>query len=505
MSESKNATEKMPLPDTEKIRSAIKASLPLSITTYTLPHEMEIYMNRVLTIFLHELDQDFMTEYLTYCLNELITNSKKANTKRIYFREKDLDITDMHDYTVGMEHFKHETLGNIDHYLVLQKQAGLYVKLILQAKNNKIKLEIRNNCELTVYEYKRMHDKLSRAQQYHSIEDAMTQLLDETEGAGLGLIILILMLQKIGLTDENFQIVCENGETITRIILPMNENQQNQISSLSAEIANQIQTIPKFPENITTINRLLNDPDSKLSDIVMHISNDVSLTTDLLRMVNSAAFGLNEPCTNVAAAVKLIGLRGIKNLMYSIGTLQNLDPAGSDRKELWDHSARTAFYAYNLSRNFCRAEPNLISVSYVCGLLHDIGKIVFDCAHPDLISKLQTLCTEKNIPQRVLEKIIAGVNHAEIGALVTRKWNFPEIITDVIKYHHLPECSAPENRKLVQIVYLANLLTHYQKGEVDFYQFDPDVLAVFKISSEEQLKIISDKLQEHFEQHPETP
>src|SRR5574344_2296960 len=151
--------------DADKIKMAIRSGIPLSITTYTLPHEMEIYMGDVLTAFLTELNQQQMIEYLSYCLNELITNAKKANTKRVYFQEKHLDITDASDYDRGMKNFKTDTLNNIKYYLQEQKKAGLYVKLILQTRGNKIKMEVRNNVELTVFEYKRIHDKLSRAQQ----------------------------------------------------------------------------------------------------------------------------------------------------------------------------------------------------------------------------------------------------------------------------------------------------------------------------------------------------
>ena len=73
---------------TAKIQKAVQAEVPLSITTYTLPHQMELYMAEVLTAFLKELNQEAMCEYLIYCLNELTTNAKKANTKRIYFKEK---------------------------------------------------------------------------------------------------------------------------------------------------------------------------------------------------------------------------------------------------------------------------------------------------------------------------------------------------------------------------------------------------------------------------------
>lgn len=268
--------------DVSKIRMAIRAGIPLSITTYTLPREMSVYMEEVLTAFLTELNQTQMIEYLKYCLGELVSNAKKANTKRLYFKEKGLDIFNNDDYEAGMKNFKEETLNNIKYYLGLQKKAGLYIKLILQARNNKIKIEVRNKAEITFREYKRIHDKISRAQQYTSVDQAMNDIIDQSEGAGLGIIIMILMLEKIGLTEENFQVLCENGETITRIILPFNEKTQRELSVVSHEFISIIDNLPQFPDNIIKINKLLNDPNSKMSEIALLISSDVSLTTDLL-------------------------------------------------------------------------------------------------------------------------------------------------------------------------------------------------------------------------------
>ncbi len=485
--------------DISKIKMAIRAGIPLSITTYTLPHEMEIYMGSVLTAFLEELNQSQMVEYLTYCLNELITNSKKANTKRIYFREKKLDINNDEDYAKGMETCKTDTLNNIKYYLNLQKKAGLYVKLILQSRNNKIKIEVRNNSELTVNEYKRMHDKLSRAQQYTSVDQALTQVLDDTEGAGLGLIIMILMLEKIGLTEENFQMLCENGETITRIILPLNEKTQKDIYTVSREFVNIIDELPQFPDTILKVNKLLNDPTSKMSDIAMLISSDVSLTTDLLKLVNSATFALASPCHSIADAVKLVGLRGIKNMLISVGSMTALNEMGrSQKKELWTHAYKVAFYSYNLARNFCGSERNIIDDSYVCGLLHDMGKLVFDTAHPQIIEKIKDICSQKGIQPQIFEKLLAGVNHGEIGGLVAEKWNFPEVIVSVIRHHHEPDLAPEEIKKLASLIYLADMIAHYQTREVDFYQFDQDVLAMFHITTEEQLQTISERLEDAF-------
>ena len=494
MSEDRQNTDNKLTVDTEKIRLAIRSGVPLSITTYTLPHNMEVYMEEVLTQFLKELGQDQMVAYLVYCQNELITNAKKANTKRVYFKEKGLDITNEEDYEKGMVNFKEDTLNNINHYLKLQKQEGLYVRLELQMKNQYIKLEVHNNSELTYFEYRRIHDKLSRAQQYTSVEDAMSQILDDTEGAGLGLVILILMLEKIGVTEENFQTIARNGETITRIILPLSQETHVAIDTISEEFEKTIEELPQFPDNIAKLNRLLSDPDSKMSDIAMQISNDVALTGELLKQVNSAAFALSTPCSNISDAVKYIGIRGIRNMLYTIGTVKSFATISVNADRLWTHAHKVALYSYNLALNFCSKYKTVIADSYICGLLHDMGKIVFESIHPESLEKMHKVCEERHIAPVLMEHIISGVNHAEIGARIAERWHFPENIVSVIRYHHTPELAPEDSKMLCSIVYLADLITHYQEQEVDYYQIDPLILEEFNIASQQQLDTISEKL-----------
>lgn len=481
---------------------AIRAGIPLSITTYTLPKDVEAYMNAALSVFLSELNQSHMTEYLSYSLNELTTNAKKANTKRVYFREKNLDLLNPADYDKGLENFKNDTLSNIDHYLQLQKEAGLYVKLILQLRNGKIKIEVRNNSELLPIEYKRMHEKIRLAQQYTAIDQAFEQVLDDSEGAGLGLIIMILMLEKIGLTKENFQIFCEGGETITRIILPLNETAQHDISVMSRECIKSIDSLPQFPETIRKVTALIADPEVKMSEIASCISSDVSLTTDLLKLVNSVQFALASPCRSIGDAVRMVGLRGIKNLVYAAGSISELQKiCTAEQKKQWLHSYKVAFYAYNLARNFCASEKEVVEDSYVCGLLHDMGKLMFEAARPHLIDSIKQFSADKGISEDRFEKMTTGVNHSELGALIAEKWNFPEQITAVIRHHHEPDVAPEGIRALTSLIYLSDLMVHYEAGEVDFYQFDPDVLSLFRITAEDQMKNIVNRLSRAFTTH----
>ncbi len=484
--------------DAAKIKKATRMGVPLSITTYTMPHEIELYIADVLECFLAEMNQERLKDYLSYCINELTTNAKKANTKRIYFKELNLDINDPADYERGMKHFKEETLSNINHYLQLQKEAGLYVKVVMQAKNQNIVLEIRNNSEMTKKEFMRVFDKIARSRQFTSLEEAFSQVLDDSEGAGLGLVIMILMLKKVGLDDENYQLLVEDGETVTRIVMPMNMEIQVQLSALAAEIISYIDTLPQFPENIATIERLLNDPESKLSEIAAHISNDVALTTDLLKLVNSAAFSLAKKCTSITEAVKLVGIRGIKNLLYSIGSIRILGSTTDEQKHLWEHSYKVAFFSYNLARNFLHNRA-VTEDAYVCGLLHDLGKIVFSIMYPELLEKIQGMRSARNLPDKVFDALMAGANHAEIGAELAEKWNFPTALVAAIRWHHNIEEAPKEYRDLALTVCLADMLVHFVEGTIEYYQITPELLYHFNIDSEPQLRKICSSFQKGFE------
>ena len=485
--------------DTEKVKTAIRTGIPISITTYTLPHDMEMYMGEILSLFLTELNQTHMIQYLTYSLNELVVNAKKANTKRIYFKEKNLNIFDLNDYNKGMKTFKNDTLNNINYYLKLQKDAGLYVRLILQVKNNNIKIEVRNNSKITPFEKERIQQKLEQAQQYESIQDALTTVLDDSEGAGLGLVILILMLEKIGMTKENFQTITNDTETITRITLPLSEETQKEIDTISKEFSNAIQDLPQFPQNIEKLNKLLDSDDSKISDIANQISNDVALTGELLKTVNSAAFSLQTPCSNIADAVKMIGTRGVKNMLYSIGSLNIFAAQTKKNEDLWKHSYQVAFYSYNLAKNFCKSDNSVVEDSFVCGLLHDMGKVIFETNCPEYLENVKKICKDKITSLDLFEKIISGVNHGEIGAKIAEKWNFPESIINVIRFHHSPE-NAPEATKiLAAIIYIADLMVHYHNSDIQYCQIDKNILEKFNITCENQFQQIADKLKTVFE------
>jgi putative nucleotidyltransferase with HDIG domain len=484
--------------DVQKIVHAARNSIPVTVKSYTLPHEMEVQLEVILDVFLRELGQQNLKDPLAYCLRELAVNAKKANTKRVYFATKGLDMLNEEQYRSGMSAFKEETLGNIDHWLKLQKEAGYYIRVIYQLKGKNLNLYVCNNAEITQKEQVRVYDRIARSRAFSSLEEALSSVLDDSEGAGLGIVIMVLMLKKLGLSEDAFDIDVRNGETVARLSIPMADIKMENMDVLSRKIVEEIDSLPSFPDNIMFLQKMLSNPETEIPDLARQVSTDPALTADLLKVVNSAQFMLAKKVDNIMEAVKMVGLRGLKNLLYSYGTQKILGGKDDDAiKALWKHSYKTAFYAYTLARNVLRKKEILDDV-YVGGILHDMGKIVFSSVHPDLINKIKKFSHEKDIPAELFEDLTAGLNHSQIGSLIAEKWNFPEALIVSIRCHHDPQQAPPALRDIVDTVYFANMLCNYESQIVNFDQIDKGILMKFCLQNEEQIQSLLEKLNASF-------
>jgi putative nucleotidyltransferase with HDIG domain len=465
--------------DANQIKRAAHNAVPLTFKTYTLPHETEIYLDKVLESLLVELGQERLKEPLSYCLRELDLHNDK-------------------DYESGMRNFKQETFDNIQYYLQKQKELQLYIKVIFQTKGKTLSIVVRNNVEITKKEQIRVFDRLARSRAFSSLEEAFSTVLDSSEGAGLGIVILVLMMKKIGLSEDCFSIDTEEGETVASITIPFSEVHLEQLETLTQTLVKEVETLPQFPDNILTLQRLIADPNSEITHIAREISVDPSMTADLLKLVNSAQFMLPKRVDNIVEAVKLVGMKGVRNLLYSYGTQKVLGEKYSEMRSLWQHSYRCAFYAYFLAKSFKKRKEILDDV-YVGGILHDLGQIVIASLHPELLDRITRVCKEKGIPGRMLENFSVGLNHAEVGALIAKKWNFPEQLISAIRYHHEPQQCPPVNRDIVHSVYLANVICDIERERIGFDQVQMTVLKDFRIETAEQLDTIQGKLAKAFE------
>lgn len=204
--------------DIQSIKDAVRERRPVNFYCYTLTLEQKQRFQNILDVFLKECDESYLFNCLSYCLFELLDNASKANAKRIYFKEQHLNINDAGDYANGMKNFKSNLSDNTQHYKAELESGMLQVHLQLTA-NDVISLAVSNNTKITEAEYKRIQDKIAKTANYQNVADAFADI-DQTEGSGLGIITIVIMLRKLGLNMECLNFSTTEDETIATIAIP---------------------------------------------------------------------------------------------------------------------------------------------------------------------------------------------------------------------------------------------------------------------------------------------
>jgi hypothetical protein len=204
-----------------KIRYAIDNRKALTLTTTAYRSDERKYIDTILDMYLQEAGREDLKNQLSYCLHELAGNAKKANTKRIYFFDRELNIRNSTEYYIGMDNFKEETIDNIDYYVQKIRKHGLYVKFQFYMNDRHLKISVRNNCEMNEIEAERVQRKIQAASRYTNMAEAYASIEDNSEGAGLGLVMMLIMLKSLGLGEDCLSICCKDGETVAQLRIPV--------------------------------------------------------------------------------------------------------------------------------------------------------------------------------------------------------------------------------------------------------------------------------------------
>lgn len=205
--------------DVSRIRTAIANKSSVEFSCYTLtPQQKDRFLN-ILTLFLDECNQPQLFNCLSYCLLELLDNASKANAKRIYFQKNNLNINNSADYENGMKNFKSNLNDHAADYIDELNQSFLQVMLHLSSEDN-ISLTVTNNTKITEKEYERILSKIDLTSKYETIADALSDV-DSTEGCGLGIVSIVLMLKTLGLSKENLKFKISDNITEATIEIPV--------------------------------------------------------------------------------------------------------------------------------------------------------------------------------------------------------------------------------------------------------------------------------------------
>ena len=224
-----------------------------------------------------------------------------------------------------------------------------------------------------------------------------------------------------------------------------------------------IRKMPSLPTSVAKVLELANDPNVSPADLNQVISLDPVLMGKVMKLINSAYYGLHQKITSLVRAIIMLGVNTVKNLALSTAILSNL---GSDShfqvinmNGYWRHSLCVGVTAKLIAKQ--KGIPaNQQESFFVAGLLHDIGKIPLNNTLSQEYLEVLALSDRTRKPLYRSEKEVIGFSHADVGNIISKAWKLGDEIHDAIVYHHrYSEYTGPHRVILLSVIvanYFAN-------------------------------------------------
>ncbi len=206
-----------------------------------------------------------------------------------------------------------------------------------------------------------------------------------------------------------------------------------------AKIADMIESMPAFPKSVQQVLALADDINCNPRELVRVVEHDPVLTGRMLKVVNSAYFGLSRRISSVKEALAFIGLNTLKNValtLAAVGALPTDNRAGLKMDDFLENSLAVGGTCRWLAS---RAGLGIRDSdrAFLAGLLHDFGTVVLALQLPDVFRELRTLATQMEREHYAVEMRVLGTHNFELGAQVAEKWQLEQTIAETIRFHRV--------------------------------------------------------------------
>ena len=221
------------------------------------------------------------------------------------------------------------------------------------------------------------------------------------------------------------------------------------------------QDLPSLPEIYLRVSEQLEDENTSVQQIGNTVQNDPAITTRVLKMVNSAYYGLPNQVASVAQAISLMGRERLKHILIGSvlrGVFSGHDDPAFSMQAFWQHSIKTAIIARQLGQQVRQIEEP--EAMFTAGLLHDIGKLLLIKKFPERMLAAEEYMVLKRVDILSAELNQVGLTHTAVGEALMHHWGLPQLLIDCTTNHHEAVHDGP-NRFATHLVYLANKLSEY--------------------------------------------
>lgn len=221
------------------------------------------------------------------------------------------------------------------------------------------------------------------------------------------------------------------------------------------------QDLCSLPEIYIRVSEMLDNPRVTAPKIGETVQTDPAISTRILKMVNSAYYGLPNQVSSISKAIIILGRERLKQILIGSvlgGIFTSVNNESFSMQSFWQHSIKTAIIARELAMQADDVEePDAL---FTAGLLHDIGRLIIAGKLPDLNGQIEDLIQRNQVDRTQAEYKILGFTHAELGAALMRQWGFPDLLICCTADHHGLQHSG-EYAQTTRLIYLSNQLSQY--------------------------------------------
>jgi len=270
------------------------------------------------------------------------------------------------------------------------------------------------------------------------------------------------------------------------------------------QVVSNIRNLPTPPIVFHQIQRVIGQPSSSASEVAKILAEDPAMSVKVLKLTNSAFYGLSREIESVKEAVVIVGMEAIKNLVLSASVLdmfKNKDLDADFQEKFWRHSLASGFCCRILAKQLRDRGMVDADAAFSAGLLHDVGKMVMTCFLPDEKQKIaEARSSDNQSLDHELEARVLGYSHADIGAVLAEQWKLPAKLLDAIQNHHTPHDTTVDE-PIAYHVHIGDYLakrTFYDAEDAYLVgDLDPKLADVMGLS-EERIEELIEALREEY-------
>lgn len=251
--------------------------------------------------------------------------------------------------------------------------------------------------------------------------------------------------------------------------------------------------LPTIPVVATKVMQLMEDENATADDLAKIVASDPAVAARVLKISNSSFYGCQRQIQTLPHAIMMLGFVTLKSVVIAASVKQVYHPFGLTEKLLWEHSFGAGLAARLIATETRQINPD---EAFLGGLFHDLGKIIMNFMDKAKFQEVMQRCYNEGTTFENAEKLVFDYTHEEVGALVIKKWNFPEHLMKAVLAHHTMNIADEEDPYLAllsDVVSLSNIFCHrFGVGVVGGEEEEIDIASTLPA---QRLKLSPDRIE----------